>query len=181
MVLQSKAKLGAAESEFEAAIKSDPHFYAAYLNLAGLLEREKKYPAAISSLEQALALNPPQDVADQLQTALAKTRARLRGPKARDPGFKATIEPDSAGGQLNNQANQLLAEGKVQQAADTYRQAVRLSPNNALFHYNFSLALDKLGNRSEEERELEEAVKLDPKLGCGPRPTGFARAAGWEA
>ena len=179
VVLQREGKLGAAESEFEAAIKSDPHFYAAYLNLAGLLESEKKYPAAVSSLEQALALNPPQDVADQLQMALDEdSRRACADRRPAIPASKPRSNPDSAGGQLNNQANQLLAEGKVQQAADTYREALRLSPNNALFHYNHSLALDKLGNLSEEERELEAAVKLDPKLGVAHDQLGLLALRG---
>ncbi len=84
MVLQSNAQLGAAESEYEAAIHADPHFYASYLSLARLFEAEKRYPKAISSLEQALALKPPQDVADQLQTTLDKARAELSGSRRSD-------------------------------------------------------------------------------------------------
>ncbi len=179
VVLQGEGKLGAAESEFEAAIKSDPHFYAAYLNLAGLLESEKRYPAAVSSLQQALAFNPPQDVADQLQTALGKARAQLGQPENPHPtASKPRSNPDAAAGALNNEANKLLADGKVHQAADTYREALRLSPNNALFHYNLSLALDKLGNRNEEEQELEEAVKLDPKLGVAHDQLGLLALQG---
>ena len=179
VVLQSKGKLGAAESEFEAAIRADPHFYVAYVNLAGLLESEKRYPAAVSSLEQALALNPPRDVADQLQMALGKTRAKIARPEGqRLQALKLRSNPDSAAGQLNNQANQLLAEGKVQRAADTYREALRLSPNNAQMHYNLSLALDKLGNLSEEQRQLEEAVKLDPNLAVAHNQLGLLALQG---
>jgi tetratricopeptide (TPR) repeat protein len=190
---QGAGKLEAAEAEYEAAIRADAHFYVAYLNLAQLLEIEQRYPAAISHLEQALALNPPPDVADQFQVALGRTYAES-GDLAKAQEVLGKLEaarPNSANahlnmgtvrgqssrailaGQLNNQANQWLAEGKVQQAVDTYRKALQLNPNYAQARYNLSLALDKLGEFSEEQEQLEEAVKLDPKLGSAHDQLGL--------
>ena len=85
ILLRSQGKPDYAESEFEAAIRSDPHFYAAYLNLADLLESEGRYAAATFRLEQALALNPPKDVAAPLQTTMRKVQAegqRVHAPRA---------------------------------------------------------------------------------------------------
>ena len=190
-LLEGAGKREAAEGEYEAAIRADAHFYLAYLNLAQLLAGERRYPAAIYHLEQALAFNPPQDVADQLQAALGRTYAESGDlDKAQKVlGKLEAARPGSAGaqhnkeaaqavravtaGQLNNQANQWLAEGKVQQAADTYRKALQLNPNYAQAHYNLSLALDKLGEFSEEQEQLEAAVKLDPKLGAAHDQLGL--------
>jgi tetratricopeptide (TPR) repeat protein len=171
IVLGGEGKPDAAEREFEAAIRSDPHFYVAYLNLAELLGNENKHAAAISCLERALALKPPREVAGQLQTALDKVRAETKGQRL--AAEKKPLSAERAAGQLNNQANQLLAEGKVQEAVDAYRKALQLNPHYAQGHYNLSLALDKLGQLSEEQQQLEEAVKLDPALGVARDQLGL--------
>jgi tetratricopeptide (TPR) repeat protein len=94
ILLQGNGKPAAAQSEFEAVIRSDPHFFAAYLNLAEILDRQRRYPAAISHLKQALALNPPPDVAGQLQATLDKTYAE----RQRFQSFGLSSSPDSAVG-----------------------------------------------------------------------------------
>ena len=177
VVLQGKNQPEAAQREFETAIHDDLRFYAAYLDLAGLLASENKYPAAISLLEKAQSYKPPPEVAGQLQAALDKARAEGSHPPGDSPPVsKPPASQDAAAGSFNNRANQLLAEGKVQQAADAYREAVRLSPGNALFHYNYSLALDKLGDLDEEERELEAAIKLDMKFARAYTDLGMMEA-----
>lgn len=197
-VLEGAGKLEAAEGEYKAAIRADAHFYAAYVNLARLLDVERKYSAAISHLEQALALNPRRDVADQLQAALGRACAESGHPdKAQEVlGNLAAGKPKSAGahaimgtaqaqkrdaitaGKLNNQANEWLAEGKVQQAVGAYRKALQLNPNYAQAHYNLSLALDKLGDFGEEQQQLEEAANLDPKLGVAHDQLGLLALRG---
>jgi len=356
-LLEGAGKLDAAESEYDAAIRADAHFYVTYLNLAQLLDAQGKYPAAISHLEEALALNPPQDVADQLEASLAKTYAEsgdldkaqevlgklvaaypnsagahlnmgtVQAQKRSQAGYIAAVKEyrealrldphrddarlalarvlielgrysdaaenaalytrhkpqDYAGyyvqgladeglamwsqavealrradhlhpgdfqvhynlglalahsgetadavrelraaetinsqdadvhsqlamlleklndkdgaqaerqqsqtlkehssqastaGQLNNQANQWLAEGKVQEAVEAYRKALQLSPNYAQAHYNLSLALDKLGELGEERQQLEETVKLDPKFGIAHDQLGLLALRG---
>lgn len=83
---------------------------------------------------------------------------------ARTQGKIQADEREPEAGDLNAKASQLLQQGNFQAAADVYRESLKLDPNSAQLHYNLSLALSKLGDRSAERRELTRAVELDPKF-----------------
>jgi tetratricopeptide (TPR) repeat protein len=63
-----------------------------------------------------------------------------------------------------NRGDQLLAAGKFQSAAEQYRRALDLNPDNARLHYNLSQALRGLGDDQGQEKELKNAIQLDPNL-----------------
>ena len=81
-------------------------------------------------------------------------------------------DPNAAAGKFNEQANQLLAAGNPRAAANAYREALRADPNNPQLHYNLSLALDQLGDRTAEHQELEKAAELDPDLAVAHNQLG---------
>ena len=84
-------------------------------------------------------------------------------------------------GNLNNQGNQLLQEGKVREAAEAYRKAAELDPQNARWHYNLSLALSRLGDTPGEEVELEETLGLDPNSDVAHNGLGMVYLAKGKA
>ena len=66
--------------------------------------------------------------------------------------------------ELGNTGNRLLTKGDAKGAAEAYREALKLVPNDPKMHYNLSLALEQLRDAKEEERELEKCVALGPSM-----------------
>lgn len=58
----------------------------------------------------------------------------------------------------------LVQAGRVAEAAEPYREAVRLKPDSALARNNLGDALLKTDRADEAEPHLREAVRLDPSL-----------------
>ena len=59
-------------------------------------------------------------------------------------------------------ANELLADGKVEEALTAYREARRHSPDHADLHYGEGLALYRMKRYSEAEAALGRAIELSP-------------------
>ena len=57
----------------------------------------------------------------------------------------------------------LSAQQKDAEAEAQHREAVRIEPNKALWHFNLGVVLSRQGKVIEAEAELKEAVRLDPK------------------
>ena len=64
----------------------------------------------------------------------------------------------------SQEAKQLMAEGKFQQAIALYRELNEAVPNNPGLKLNLGMALHLVGRKREAIPELEQAVKLDPQL-----------------
>ena len=65
---------------------------------------------------------------------------------------------------LHAQANDALARGETERALGIYREALNLQSNDALLHYDFSVALSRSGNQRDREIHLQQAASLDPNL-----------------
>jgi len=61
-----------------------------------------------------------------------------------------------------NRSNQLLAQGKTEQAIQVLREAVKLKPDDEDAHYNLGSALARVGQLDEAAKELAEALRLFP-------------------
>src|SRR5438045_8057018 len=64
----------------------------------------------------------------------------------------------------SQEARQLMAEGKFQQAIVVYRELNEALPNNPGLKLNLGMALHLAGKKREAIPQLEEAVKLDPHM-----------------
>ena len=69
-----------------------------------------------------------------------------------------------------------MAAGKLQEAIAKYRQACDLAPGSAIDKFKYSAALHKVGDVEGERTQLEQAVKLDPKLAGAQQQLGFLLA-----
>lgn len=61
-----------------------------------------------------------------------------------------------------NDAAQLLNSGQPAEAARKYEIVVKALPNLGVVHYNYGVALGKMGRWAESTQELEKASQLDP-------------------
>lgn len=79
--------------------------------------------------------------------------------------------PSSAG--YNNLANALARQGQIDQAIQSYRQALALDPTSVAAHFNLGNALLKKGDLKAAARQFQEAIRLGPDF-----PEAYRNAAG---
>src|SRR2546422_933618 len=79
------------------------------------------------------------------------------------------IDPDSPLAQ-NNFGYELYRQGKLAEAIEHYRQALRLKPDYALAHANWGLALIHQGKLAEALEHLPQAGKTKKEKSVGPPP-----------
>ncbi|MGA8233293.1 MAG: tetratricopeptide repeat protein, partial [Candidatus Acidiferrales bacterium] len=167
------------------AARLEPGDYEIRKDLAWALVHAGRTSDAIHEFEAAEKLSPKEaEVHQQLAALYEKTDAIAAAKLEREKYAKLTTQDQqhAAAGKLNDQANKLLASGNARGAAEAYRQALRLAPNDAQMHYNLSLALDRLGDGPGEIQELQRAVRLDPQLAVVHNQLGLlALTAGRQA
>ncbi|HEY5915364.1 MAG TPA: tetratricopeptide repeat protein [Verrucomicrobiae bacterium] len=64
--------------------------------------------------------------------------------------------------ELNTTANNKLQAGDAAGAAQTYQQAIALTPNDEDLHFNLGIAYVRLGELTNAEHEYNEALRLLP-------------------
>jgi len=169
-------QLAKATEALERARQLKPDDYQILYDLGSALSKAGKTEKSIEQLLAAERINP--DIADthyQLALQLRKqgdlTRSQLEMETFRR--LKSEMGKKTNAGNLNNEGNRLLQEGKVQEAAQAYRKAVQLDPNNAQWQYNLSLALAKLGAREGQETALQRALQIDPGVAATHNDLGL--------
>jgi tetratricopeptide (TPR) repeat protein len=162
-------------ASLQKAARLDPGSYEVRYELGVVNAEAGQYEQAIRALQVAEKIRPSApDPHDQLARLLAQTGQQelARKEHAEYAALVSRGDPDAAAGKFNAQANQLLAAGNTRAAADAYRSALRVNPKNPQLHYNLSLALDQLGDRTTERQELEKAIQLDPELAVAHNQLG---------
>jgi len=150
--LQNLGRYQEAESEYRTALDIKRELPQAHYNLGVLLAHLGRRDEAIAQANEAL----------RLQSNYAEAQRFLRdlssaGRNARSPGQPA---PDS---KTHADAGVALAQaGRFDEAAEEFREALRLDPAAALVRGNLGYALLKAGREAEAERELREASRALP-------------------
>jgi len=139
-----------------------PPFLPAFQELAGQFAKDDQFGEAISVIESGLALIPENielrlDLANlHLQrNERAKARAILSETLQAAPG-----RPDI----LTALARVLLLDGEYTEAADTYRHALGLHPDDALTRANLATCLLEMGQRDAGEATLRAALRGRPQI-----------------
>jgi tetratricopeptide (TPR) repeat protein len=109
----------------------------------------------------------------QIAVAEPQTLPRTSSGRAAQPVSASGLQKFE---RLNAQANKLFTAGNFTAAADLYRQALRLAPQDAQLHFNLALALAGLGDQQGERRELNRSVKLEPRLARAHNQLGLLAA-----
>ena len=152
---------------FRRSIELSSHDAATRLALAKLLASAGRTDDAIRQLQEAERMNPADaEIHKQLLLLLEKTgrEADAHVERSKLAVLKSRAGKDQEIDRLNQEASQLLDAGNAKAAAEKYHRAVQLNARDAKLRYNFSLALDRLGDATAEKRELLKAVELDPGL-----------------
>lgn len=85
------------------------------------------------------------------------------------------LEDYEAAGNYKQEASDLLAEGKINEALEKYTTAVLAAPPSALLYANRAVALYKLQRYRAAERDCNEALKENPDSAKALRTRGKVR------
>jgi tetratricopeptide (TPR) repeat protein len=139
-----------------------PPFMPAFLEHAGQLAKTGCYQDAIAVLEDGLALMP--DTAE-LQMELAFLHVKLNDrATARTLLSQAHAAAPQRPEILAALAQVTQLDGEYAAAADTYRRALALRPEDAMVRKNLGTCLLEMGERDAGEASVRAAVRAAPQL-----------------
>jgi tetratricopeptide (TPR) repeat protein len=145
---------------FSNAIKLNPNYQQARLNLGNVLADAGKNKEAISVYKELLRLNPTNVNAHyNLATAFAGDNRKEEAAQE----FIATLKLNPRHAMAHNNLGSLLLEkGEANDALAHFNSAMEIEPNVSGIRYNAGTALLRLGKANEARMAFQEAVKLDP-------------------
>jgi tetratricopeptide (TPR) repeat protein len=168
-----------AKAHLQAAVAIDPNFFNSRYNLGMVLVLLHEWEEARENLEKAIALDTPvPEVHFELAKALkglGETERATQEMKLYQQLKKAdetALEAAAAAAQGDKD----LEDGKLDSAAQHYREAVATVPANAVYKYKLSIALRQAGDMAGERAQLEEAIKADPRLAGAQNELGYLLA-----
>ena len=184
MVDRAVGKTQEAKAHLEESVALDPNFFNSRYNLGIVLVLLHEWKEAKENLEKAIALDTP---VPEVHFELAKA---LRGlgetERANDETkiYQTLRKSDEAkleAAAASAQGEKDLHDGKTQEAATRYREAIESDPGNAVYRFELSVALRQSGDTAGERAQLEEAIKLDPKLAAAQNELGYILAREGDA
>ncbi|HEY2466449.1 MAG TPA: tetratricopeptide repeat protein [Terracidiphilus sp.] len=165
-VLEKKAgDYQAARKHLEEAVALNPNDSNPRVNLGLVLVQLNDFAGAKIQLERALALgkDEPQvhfELAKVLrtlgETEAARQQLAVFQQKQKQESDRALAVSKAA------QAAEAAKAGDNQKAAELYRQACAVEPQNAKLAYELALVLDNLGDRTGERAALKQAIQANP-------------------
>lgn len=152
-----------AVDEFKHALRLEPNYFAASLNLANTLLDMGKHEEAIAQFHEALRLKPTDAKAHNDLGVALKSMGDLQGAVAE---FQTVLRlrPDDVHAH-NNLGVALKALGNMDGAIAEYKTAIQLQPSDLNAHYNLGLAMMETGNLEAAVAEFRTALHLRPNDG----------------
>ena len=179
--LQQSGAVDAAELHYRAALGIDPDGAEALGAYGGLLSDRGQYTEALAYLQRGLARNPNPA---EIWFNLALTLQRLGRNDAAMALYRERLALDRTTDQqavlYSGLGAALGSLGRMSEAADCFRQAGALAPQDALPQYNLGLALRKLGDAPGALQAFDAALRLTPDA-AGAAPYAPQRACHLDA
>lgn len=157
-----------------------PGDYKVQYNLGFVQEKLRKFAEARKHFEQAGAIRPAET---EVYFHLASVfRGLGDAPRAEEQlkifqGLKEREERLRKAELGTGSAQPLVDHGDPGTAANLYREALKLEPDNVNTLFDLSLALNKLKDYTGEREALEKAVKLNPKFTLAHNQLGLRHMA----
>ena len=134
----------------------------AFQELAGQLVKDGRLEEAIAVIESGFAL-ARENIELQLDLARLHLQRNNRG-KARAILLKAHEAAPGRSEILTELARVLLLDGEYASAADNYRRALALRPDDAITRADLATCLLEMGEREAGEASLRSALRGRPQL-----------------
>lgn len=173
-----------ARIHLEEAVRLDPENNNAHYHLGVVQVQLHQWKEAVENLQKSIELKIP---LAEAHFELAKALRGLGQPDRAAEEMKTyqqqkkAHDASQAAEAAVALADKNLESGKTAEAIAKYREAVDTQPNDALYHYKLSVALRKAADTDGERAELEQAVKLDPRLAAAHNELGFLLARDGDA
>jgi Tfp pilus assembly protein PilF len=151
-----------------------PPFPPAFLEYAGQLSKTGRLDEAVTVLENGLALTP--DAVDlRMELGFVSIKRNDRA-KARAMFLQVLTAVPDRHDALVALAKVMVLDGEYAAAADIYRRALGLQPDDSVTRNNLGLCLLEMGQRDAGEASLRAAMHGDPQL-AGRAITSLAAAS----
>jgi Flp pilus assembly protein TadD len=156
-VLASEGQTGEALTELQRAVSLRPQYWRNQQSLGVFYLRTRKLPEAVDALTRLTELNPEDaNPYQQLGAAYQMLGDNVRARQNYERSLAVRPNPDS----YANIGTIQYSEGRFAEAAEAYEQAIRLTPNRALYHRNLGDAYLKLGRRGDAHAAYGQAVRF---------------------
>ncbi|TKB86194.1 MAG: tetratricopeptide repeat protein [Nitrospira sp.] len=155
-----KGDLGQAIDEFKHALRLQPNYFAAHLNLANTLLDVGRNDAAMVEFKEALRLKPDDPKTHNDLGVALKEMGNLEGAIAE---FRTVLRHNPSDVNAhNNLGVTLKAMGDLDGAIAEYRTAASLQPNDVNAHFNLGLGLMEKRQPEAAVSEFRTALHLRP-------------------
>jgi tetratricopeptide (TPR) repeat protein len=173
-----------AKAHLQESVALNPNFFDSRYHLGVVLVLSHQWKEAEEQLEKAIALNSPvPEVHFELAKALRGLGETERAAKEIQTyqDLKKTAETALEAASAASQGDKALQDGKAGDAAVRYREAVEKEPGDAMYRYHLSVALRENGDTAGERAQLDETIKLDPRIAAAQNEMGFLLARSGDA
>jgi len=166
----------AARKHLEEAATLNPGQYSIRYNLGYTLEQLKDYAGAREQLQQALELDPTEP---ESHFELAKVLRKLGETDSAQLQlvlYQKEVKDKSdhtIAAQKSTQAAEAARAGNKQRAAELYRDAIAVLPDDAGLRYQLALVLKDLNDIDGERSALEQTAKIDPNFALAEYELGI--------
>jgi predicted O-linked N-acetylglucosamine transferase (SPINDLY family) len=161
-VYTAAGRLGDAERALRRALALAPQHAGALNNLGSLLDARGDYHGAADCFAKAIVQKP--DYARAWLNQSAALLAIHQLDRAESSARRAVaLAPQWADAQFVL-GNVLSEAGRKAAALDAWREAARLAPGNAQYHYQFALALDSLSDFPAALHEYDICLQAAPEF-----------------
>jgi len=171
---RARGALAPAIEGYRRVIALEPRLAEAHANLGSALIAAGEPEGGIEALRRALELRPDHATAvTQLARALT---ARDRAAEAL-PYYERLLARERRADTLNDYGTLLAGLTRFEAAADCFRTALGLAPEEARIHANLGHVLHCLGDHRAAIEHSQRAIELDPRLPEGHLHLGNALLA----
>jgi tetratricopeptide (TPR) repeat protein/TolB-like protein len=156
-ILASRGRTDEAVAEYQKAIAVRPRYWEHHRALGNALFQATRFAEAAKAFEEVIRIRPDnrtgyQNLGTALQ-AMGRMDDALRN-------YQLANEREPAASTFANIGTLFYQRGDFRNAADNYRKAVDMRPNNATLHRNLGDALRRQGAVGEAEAAYARAVEL---------------------
>ncbi|HEY4009678.1 MAG TPA: tetratricopeptide repeat protein [Acidobacteriaceae bacterium] len=165
-----------AEADLRAYLAKRPDDASAHFGLGRVLEVQERSADAKAEFERSIQLQPAQT---ESYYELGQLELEVQHDAQAAPLFQKVLARDpSHGGALTGMGIIAFRNKDYEQAEHYLAEAEKTAPNYQPAHYYRGLALARLGQKAESERELQLAAELDRKQQGPPGAVGETPQSG---
>ncbi len=180
-----KGDLAGAEKAYNWALKYDPDYPLVHLNLGVAAYREGDLKKAESEYLLELAINPENAMALN-NLGVLKFEAGQYELAQKYYEEALNLQPYFSDARINlaeslfKQGLTKAAENRISEAAVIFFRAIQHNGDNALYHYNYALAMGRLGYLDRALEFLERAIEISPDFSEAQQLLMQLKSSSWD-